>query len=103
GSKLSREALYNAILEPSAGISFGFEGYALKLKTGASVSGYIASQTEDEISIKMIGGIIEKYKKTAMISMTQYDQSLMPAGLAEGMGAQQLANVVAYLEQLKKK
>ncbi|HRN58276.1 MAG TPA: HEAT repeat domain-containing protein, partial [Agriterribacter sp.] len=103
GSKLSREALYTAILEPSAGISFGFEGYALKLKTGASVSGYIASQTEDEISIKMIGGIIEKYKKTDIISKTQYDQSLMPAGLAEGMGAQQLANVVAYLEQLKKK
>ncbi len=103
GSKLSKEALYTAILEPSSGINFGFEGYAFKLKTGATVSGYIASQTEDEISIKMIGGIIEKYRKTDIASQTQYDQSLMPEGLAEGMGAQQLANVVAYLEQLKRK
>jgi putative membrane-bound dehydrogenase-like protein len=103
GSKLSKEALFTAILEPSAGISFGFEGYSFKLKTGATISGYIASQTEDEISIKMIGGIIEKYRKADIVSKTQYDQSLMPEGLAEGMGAQQLANLVAYLEQLKRK
>ena len=103
GSKLSKDALYTAILEPSSGISFGFEGYAFKLKTGATLSGYIASQTEDEISIKMIGGIIEKYRKADILSKTQYDMSLMPEGLAEGMGAQQLANVVAYLEQLKRK
>lgn len=102
GSKLSREALYNAILEPSAGISFGFEGYAFKLKTGATVSGYIASQTEDEISIKMIGGIIEKFKKSDIVSKTQHDRSLMPEGLAEGMGTHDLVNVIAYLEQLKK-
>lgn len=103
GSKLSKEALFTAILEPSSGISFGFEGYGFKLKTGATVSGYVASQTEDEISIKMIGGIVEKYRKADIVSKTKYDQSLMPEGLAEGMGAQQLVNVVAYLEQLKKK
>ena len=51
----------------------------------------------------MIGGIIEKYRKADILSKTQYDMSLMPEGLAEGMGAQQLANVVAYLEQLKRK
>ncbi len=102
GSKLSKEGLFTAILEPSAGISFGFEGYAFKLKTGASLSGYIASQTEDEISIKMIGGIIEKYKKSDILSKTVYDQSLMPEGLGEGMGAQQLVNVVAYLTTLKR-
>lgn len=103
GSKLSKDALYTSILEPSAGISFGFEGYAFKLKTGASVSGYIASQTEDEISIKMIGGIIEKYKKSDIVSKTIYDQSLMPQGLAEGMGTQQLVNIVEYLSGLKRK
>lgn len=101
GSKLSKEALFNAILEPSAGISFGYEGYLFKLKTGATISGYIASQTENEISIKMIGGIIEKYKKSDIVSRTKYKQSLMPDGLAESMGGQQLVNVVAYMTQLK--
>lgn len=103
GSKLSKEALYTSILEPSAGISFGFEGYAFKLKNGASVSGYIASQTEDEISIKMIGGIVEKYRKSDIVSKTLYDQSLMPQGLAEGMETQELVNIVEYLSGLKRK
>ncbi len=101
GSKLSKEALFNAILEPSAGISFGYEGYLFKLKTGATISGYIASQTNDEISIKMIGGIIEKYKKSDIISKTKYKQSLMPDGLAESLGDQQLVNIVNYMTQLK--
>lgn len=61
------------------------------------------SQTEEEISIKMIGGIIEKFRKAEIVSKTQNEQSLMPEGLAEGMGARQLANVVAYLELLKRK
>src|SRR5690606_17962173 len=103
GSKLSKEALYTSILEPSAGISFGFEGYAFKLKNGASVSGYIASQTEDEISIKMVGGIVEKYRKSDIVSKTLYDQSLMPQGLAEGMETQELVNIVEYLSGLKRK
>ena len=65
--------------------------------------GIIASQTEEEISIKMIGGIIEKYKKSDIVSKTLYDQSLMPQGLAEGMGTQQLVDIVEYLSGLKRK
>lgn len=102
GSKLSKEALFSSILEPSAGISFGFEGYVFTLKTGATVSGYITSQTNDEISIRMIGGIVEKFRKSDIVSKTPYKESLMPAGLGEAMGAQSLADIVAYLETLKR-
>lgn len=102
GAKLSKEALFSSILEPSAGISFGFEGYVFTLKTGATISGYITSQTNDEISIRMIGGIIEKFRKSDIVSKTQYTESLMPAGLGEAMGAQSLTDIVAYLETLKR-
>lgn len=103
GSKLSKEALYTAIMKPSAGISFGFDGYTFKLKNGTAVTGYIASQTEDEISIKTIGGNVEKHKKTEIKSKEAMKQSLMPEGLGEGMGASQLVNIVEYLAGLKKK
>ncbi|MET6996850.1 c-type cytochrome [Chitinophaga defluvii] len=63
GSKLSVEAMYKAILSPSAGISFGFEGYNFKLANGTTLSGYIASQTEDEITIKVIGGFPKSTRK----------------------------------------
>lgn len=103
GSKLPPEALYTAIMKPSEGISFGFDGYTFTLKDGTEIAGYIASETADEMSIKMIGGITEKHKKTDIIRKIAMQQSLMPEGLAEGMGAAQMENLVAYLSQLKKK
>ena len=90
-------------MKPSEGISFGFDGYTFKLKNGSELTGYIASETADEISIKMIGGTTEKHKKTEIAGKTPIQQSLMPEGLAEGIGATQLENLVAYLSQLKKK
>lgn len=103
GTKLPKEALYTAILKPGEGISFGFEGYTFKLKDGTRVTGYIASQTEDEISIKTIGGAVEKHKKNEIAGKTELKQSLMPEGLGEGMGVNQLVNLVEYLSGLRKK
>ena len=34
GTKLAKEAIYDSILNPSAGISFGFEGWVVKMKDG---------------------------------------------------------------------
>ncbi len=103
GTKLPKEALYTAIIKPNEGISFGFEGYTFKLKDGTEITGYIASQTEDEISIKTIGGAVEKRKKNDIVTKTAFKQSLMPEGLGEGMGEKQLVNLVEYLSGLRKK
>jgi len=103
GSKLSAEAMYTAILQPSAGISFGFEGYIFKLKNGTQLLGYIASQTEDEITVKMIGGQSQKVKKSEIASKSDYGKSLMTEGLPQAMGQQKLVDLVAYLATLKKK
>ena len=35
GGKLPKDALYTSIFDPNAGISFGFEGYELKLREQA--------------------------------------------------------------------
>ncbi|MBS1666065.1 MAG: c-type cytochrome [Bacteroidetes bacterium] len=103
GSKLSKEAIYTAILQPSAGISFGFEGYVFKLKNGTQVLGYILSQTTDEITVKMIGGQSQNIKKSDIVEKKDYGKSLMTEGLSQAMGQQKLVDLVAYLTTLKKK
>jgi putative heme-binding domain-containing protein len=103
GSKLSAEAMYKAILTPSEGISFGYEGYNFRLTNGTTLSGYIASETEKEITIKLIGGVSEKHQKTEIAEKKPHTISLMPEGLGESMGAQKLTDVVAYISTLKKK
>ena len=103
GSKLSKEAMYTAILQPSAGISFGFEGYIFTMKDGSKTMGYIASQTADELSVKMIGGQITKIMKSDITEQKEYGKSLMTEGLPQAMGQTKLVDLVEYLSTLKRK
>jgi putative membrane-bound dehydrogenase-like protein len=103
GSKLPKESLLESIVHPSAGIGFGYEGWELKMKDGSTISGIISSKTETDIDIKFPGGSHQQIKTSAVQTMTQMKQSMMTEGLYENMSAQDLANLLEYLEGLKKK
>jgi putative heme-binding domain-containing protein len=102
GSKLPKEALLEAILDPSSGISFGFEAWQVELKSGDEAYGLKASETAEEIAIKDINGIVTRYKKSEVVRMTQSKTSIMPAGLQQSMTTQELADLIEYLASLKK-
>lgn len=102
GSKLPKEAQYMSILHPDAGISFGYEGYIIKMKDGSTNAGIIASRTETDIDLKLPGGTTTKLKTKDVLSMKQMDNSMMPTGLENTMSTQELADLVEYLMTLKK-
>ena len=102
GTKLPKEALHEAILDPSAGISFGFEAWQMQLKSGDEAYGLKASETADEVAIKDTNGIITRYKKAEIASMQQTKTSIMPSGLQQTMTTQELVDLVEYLSSLKK-
>jgi putative heme-binding domain-containing protein len=58
GTKLGKDALYVSILDPNAGVSFGYETWQVELKSGDEAYGLLASETEEEIAIKAPGGIV---------------------------------------------
>ena len=101
GAKLGRDALYDSIVEPSAGIGFGYEGWTVHTRDGEETTGLIASETEAELVMKVAGGHRVRMKKSDVVRREKQVQSLMPAGLADGMSAQELADVLAYLGGLK--
>jgi putative heme-binding domain-containing protein len=102
GTKLGKDALYESILDPSAGISFGYEAWQLELKNGDEAYGLISSETEDEVVIKAVGGVSTHYRKTDIAKRTKQKLSIMPAGLQQNMSAQELVDLVEYLTSLKK-
>jgi putative heme-binding domain-containing protein len=102
GSKLAREAMYEAILDPSAGISFGFEAWQVELKSGDEAYGLKASDTPDEVAIKDSNGIVTRYKRSEIASLKQMKTSMMPTGLQQTMTTQELVDLVEYLASLKK-
>ena len=101
GTKLGKEALYLSILEPSAGISFGYEAWLLKLKNGSESLGIITSRTNTEITITAPGGISTTYKTSDIKSNTKLPNSIMPPGLQVTMSPQELVDMVSYLHSLK--
>jgi putative heme-binding domain-containing protein len=103
GTKLAKEAIYEAILDPSAGISFGFEAWNVELKNGDEAYGLITSESPDEIVVKTQTGVQTRYKKSEIAKRTQAKLSIMPAGLQQAMSQQDLVDLVEYLSNLKKK
>ncbi len=102
GSKLPKEALYTAILFPDQGISFGFEGYRIKLKDGSSAIGRIASETDDKIVVQYMSAQ-QTLAKADIAMKTKLDNSLMPSNLQSSMSEQELVDLVEYLGSLKAK
>jgi putative heme-binding domain-containing protein len=103
GSKLPKEGLLDAIVHPSAGIGFGYEGWELKMKDGSTLSGILASKTKTDIDLKLPGGVHKQIKTSDVETMTEIKQSMMTEGQYENMSTQDIANLLEYLSGLKKK
>jgi putative heme-binding domain-containing protein len=102
GTKLGKDALYESILDPSAGIAFGYEAWQIELKNGDDAYGLINSETEDEITVKAVGGVTTRYKKSDIAKRTKQKLSIMPAGLQQNLSTQEIVDLVEYLASLKK-
>jgi len=102
GGKLGKDALYESILDPSAGISFSYEAWNIVLKNGDEPYGLIASETADELALKAVGGIVTRFKKSEIASRQQSKLSIMPAGLQQSMTTEEFVDLVEYLSTLKK-
>jgi putative membrane-bound dehydrogenase-like protein len=101
GNKLSREALFEAILYPSAGIDHNYETWVAELKNGGVVTGILVSQTPDSISLKGVDAIVRTFSRKEIESLSKSPVSLMPADLARVLTVQELTDVVEYLLSLR--
>jgi putative membrane-bound dehydrogenase-like protein len=100
GDKLPKSGLLLAILDPSAGIAFGYEGWSVRTNDGQQLVGMITSETDDEVVMKLIGGIQRRVPKSAIVERKRMDASLMPQGLERTMTEADLTSLVEYLSSL---
>jgi putative heme-binding domain-containing protein len=102
GTKLPKEALLEAIVHPSAGIGFGYEGWNIRLKDGASFSAIIVSKTETDLEVKFPGGARKQYKTRDIAGMEQMKKSMMTEGLYARLSDQDLADLLDFLVSLRR-
>ncbi len=102
GNKLPKTELYLAIVKPNAGVSFDYEGWIIETKQGGVLAG-IVTESDDELIVRMVGGVSQRLKKTAVAKRRKMPISLMPEGLHLAMSEQELIDLVEFLANLKKK
>lgn len=103
GSKLSREAMFESVLYPSAGISHNYESWTVVLASGTTVNGLLVSRTDEAVSIKGDDAIVRTFPLADVDDLVKQKISLMPADLQKTMTAQELSDVVEFMQLLKKK
>ncbi|MFC5410930.1 PVC-type heme-binding CxxCH protein [Larkinella bovis] len=95
--KFDRNGLLDAILNPSAGLAFGYEPWLITTKNGQTYYGFLISDGQQAIVVKDAAGQKQTIPTAQVASRKQYSTSLMPDPTSLGLSEQQLADLVAYL------
>lgn len=101
GAKLSREALYESILAPSAAISHNYEAWTALTKDGRAITGLLVSKTPQQVVIRGADGVDATVAGDDLEELIRQPVSLMPADLASTLSAEELVDVVTWLETLR--
>jgi putative heme-binding domain-containing protein len=99
GKQQPTEVIVNAIANPSAEISHGFEGSEVKTKDGLAITGIVLS-SGDPLIIKCMGGLVQTVPQDRIASVKTMDKSLMYTPGQLGLTPQAIADIVAYLKSL---
>ncbi|MEX2173746.1 MAG: c-type cytochrome [Pirellulaceae bacterium] len=102
GSKLSKEAMFLSILDPSAGVSFNYETHLIRMLDGTILSGILVSQTDDALELKTAEAIVHKLAMSDIDQMKKQPISIMPADLQKQLRPQDLVDIVQYMTTLRK-
>ncbi|MBL8849501.1 MAG: HEAT repeat domain-containing protein, partial [Planctomycetaceae bacterium] len=101
GKKLSKQALFESVLYPSAAISHNYETWAVLDTNGNITTGLLVSATPDEIQIKDEKALVRTIKVADVEERRRLEISLMPADLNKILSVQELIDIVAFMTTLQ--
>lgn len=90
------DVLFNSVINPSADIASGFNGFELKTKDGLVIDGLVLSNG-DPLIVQSAGGLTQTVPKARIESRKPLGRSLMMSADQLGVSAQDLADVAAWL------
>jgi putative membrane-bound dehydrogenase-like protein len=97
GQTQSREAIINAIRNPSAGIAHGYKGREVILKDGKVIHGLVT--LGDPTIVTSMGGVRQMIPKNHIQKINDMKRSLMLSADQLGLSAQDIADITSYMQQ----
>ncbi|MBK8502584.1 MAG: c-type cytochrome [Saprospiraceae bacterium] len=95
--KFDKTALADAILNPSAAVTFGYEPVMIRSKTDQVYSGFLLSEGTTTV-IKDLEGTLHTVVTEDVVEKEILNNSLMPDPVGLGLKAQDIADIIAYLQ-----
>ena len=102
GRKLSKPAMFESVLYPSAAISHNYETWTVLDVNGNITTGLLVSETPDEIQIKDEKALVRTIAVADIEERAKQPISLMPADLHKILSVQELVDIVEYMTTLKR-
>jgi putative membrane-bound dehydrogenase-like protein len=94
--KFDKKGLLDAIMNPSAGMAFGYEPWLIRTKKGSSFYGFLMADGPTVV-IRDAAGTQHTFKAGDIESRKQLTTSLMPDPVTMNLTEQDLADVAQYL------
>jgi putative membrane-bound dehydrogenase-like protein len=91
------ESLLIAILDPNRAVEARYLNYIAMLKNGQAVTGILASETGNSITLIAPDGKKHAIPRTDLDELVSTKKSLMPEGLEKDLKPQDLADVIAFV------
>jgi putative heme-binding domain-containing protein len=87
------------ILDPNSTITVGFKTYLVVNKNGVVSMGTLAEETATSITLRREKGEQTVILRRDIDEMTATSKSLMPEGLENEIGIQDMANLIGYVRE----
>lgn len=101
GNRMSREEIYESIMNPSAIIKPSMEGTKITLKDGKVLLGRIVNANEQQFDLMLIGNKVFQVKRTEIATIETQKKSLMYEGLIKNLPKADQESLLDYLQSLK--
>lgn len=98
--RLSPIDLFMAIVKPNADVPPAYRATVFKMKDGTKHIGRVAFNSADGVIVRTGPGRTVRLDEQDIVEQKDWSNSLMPEGLLLGLGADQLADLYAYLKNL---
>ena len=86
-----------SVVNPNAEIREGFQYFSVTTKDGRSLSGFLVERDAQILVLRGLEGEDITVRQADVRQLTPLGRSLMPEGLLDGLDAQQLRDLFAYL------
>ena len=94
--KLDARGLLDAVMSPNAGVAFGYELWSISTSDDKSYSGVLLADGNTMV-LKDLTGTNITIEQDKVSAKEQLPGSIMPGPVSLGLGAEDLANLAAYL------